>query len=180
MSIKIPAGFSLIEGERPIWYGRMSWKANWFLILPGLLLLAVGIGVILLIIAALRVISTEYFITNKRTYIKYGIISRYTFDLKNEWITNYTVYQGFIGRLLGFGDILVSTPGYYTGTVMMKGVSNPMHLKVILEGALQKMKKSREIEETLRKIEMEYEMGRLPKKKYEELKKKYEEELRKL
>ncbi|MGB9730339.1 MAG: hypothetical protein ACP5GU_02220 [Thermoprotei archaeon] len=29
--IKIPSRFALMKNERPYWYGRYSWKANWAL-----------------------------------------------------------------------------------------------------------------------------------------------------
>jgi hypothetical protein len=74
--------------ERPVWRGR-SWKSQWFLILLGALtLIFFGLGLLFLLIAYLRVISTEYFVTNRRVYVKYGVIGRAVFELKNEWITN--------------------------------------------------------------------------------------------
>jgi uncharacterized membrane protein YdbT with pleckstrin-like domain len=179
MGMRVPAGFSMMEGESLKWHGRMSWKANWLLILLGLLTIWFFVGVIFFIIAALRVISSEYLVTNKRIYVKYGIIRRTVFELKNEWITSYIVRQGLVGRILNFGDIVVSTPGYYSGVIVILGISDPMHLKTLLENILQEAKKVKEIEASLKKFEEEYEMGRLSKEKYDELKRKYEEELRK-
>ncbi|MCS7373562.1 MAG: PH domain-containing protein [archaeon GB-1845-036] len=101
---------SLLEGERPVWRGRISWKAQWWLLLLGVLTIwFFGLGIIFFIIAIIRVYSSEYFVTNKRVYVKYGLIAREIFDLKNEWITNYIVKQGVIGRILSFGDIVIST-----------------------------------------------------------------------
>jgi uncharacterized membrane protein YdbT with pleckstrin-like domain len=178
-AVKVPAGFSLLEGERPVWRGRRSWKSQWFLILLGALtLIFFGLGLLFLLIAYLRVISTEYFVTNRRVYVKYGVIGRAVFELKNEWITSIVVTQGFIQRLLNYGNIIISTPGYYTGTTMMKDVSDPMHVRTMLEEVLRKAKEEREIMEKLKRLEEEYAFGRIPSEKYLELKRKYEEELK--
>jgi len=188
MKVNIPSGFTLMEGERPYWYGRLSWKVNWLLILIGLLLILFGyfillvfgpiLGVIFFLIAFLRVRATEYFITSHRIYAKYGIISRKVFEIKNEWITGVMVRQGFMSRILNYGDLVFSTPGQYAGSVVMLGVSDPMHVRTIVEDVLRRFKNIMKIQEYLREIEKEYELGRISKEKYEELKKRYEEELR--
>jgi uncharacterized membrane protein YdbT with pleckstrin-like domain len=179
MSIKVPSGFALMEYERPYWYGRMSLKANWVLILIGLLTIWIfGIGVIFLIIALLNTRSTEYFITNHRIYVKYGLIGRRTFEINNEWVTGAIVLQGYIGRILNYGDILISTPGQLAGSVYMKGVSDPMRVKAIIDDALKKSREIKAILEELRALDREYEYGRISREKYEELRKKYEEKIK--
>jgi uncharacterized membrane protein YdbT with pleckstrin-like domain len=178
-AVKVPAGFSLLEGERPVWRGRRSWKSQWFLILLGALTLVFfGLGLLFLLVAYLRVISTEYFVTNRRVYVKYGVVGRTVFELKNEWITSVVVTQGLVQRLLNYGNIIISTPGYYTGTTVMKDVSDPMHVRTVLEETLRKAKEEREIRERLRWLEEEYALGRIPSERYLELKRKYEEELK--
>ncbi|MEM3714933.1 MAG: hypothetical protein QXF82_08310 [Nitrososphaeria archaeon] len=69
--MNVPKGFSLEENEKPIWYGRMSWKTNWFLLLLAIFTVwPFGIGVIFLIICFLRVIST------KRIFVRYGLFKK--------------------------------------------------------------------------------------------------------
>lgn len=190
---EIPSGYTLMENERPYWHGRLSWKANFGYLFWGVVLLIAGIAtaaiyvgifliliaIILFVVAAVRVRSTEYFVTSHRVFTKYGIGSRKVFEIKNDWITGAMVKQGFIARSLNYGDIIISTPGQYAGSVVMKGVSDPMHVRTIVEEALRKYKEMKEVEEDLRALEKEYEYGRIDKAKYEELKAKYEENLRK-
>jgi len=137
------------------------------------------ISIILLIIAALRVYSSEYFMTNKRIYVKYGIISRHVMEIKNEWITGTALTQGFIGRILNYGNVVLSTPGQYAGSVVMIGVSDPMNIRTKVEDILRRSKEREKIEEKIREVEKEHEFGRISEEKYQELKKKYEEELKK-
>ena len=193
MAIKIPSGFSLLEGERPYWHGRRSPKSLMGSIIAGILLLLIGIlltvvyigvvfiivGLILLIRVPLAVISSEYFITSHRMYVKYGIVSRRVFEIKNEWITGVIVRQGFLGRLLNYGDVLYSTPGQYAGSVLMVGVSDPMNIRTMVEDILRKRKEALKIEEKIKGLETEYELGRISEDRYVELKRKYEEELKK-
>jgi hypothetical protein len=53
----------------------------------------------------------------------------------------------------------------------MFGVSDPIHVKTIAEDALRRFKEIMKIQEDLRELEKELELGRVPKEKYEELKK---------
>jgi uncharacterized membrane protein YdbT with pleckstrin-like domain len=171
MTVKIPSGFTLMEGERPYWYGKPCWKAGWPLILLGLLTIWCGLGIIFFIIAFLRVKNTEYLITSHRRRMKYGILSRRIIEIKNEWVTGSMIRQGFISKKLNYGDLVLSTPGRYAGFIAMFGVSDPIHVKTIAEDALRRFKEIMKIQEDLRELEKELELGRVPKEKYEELKK---------
>jgi len=190
-STKIPSGFGLAEGEIPYWYGRMSWRANWLLILLGALNLLLFIesklqiwifgllGILFILIATLRIYTSEYFMTNRRIYVKYGLIARRIFEIKIEWVVGTHVSQGLMGRLLNYGDIIISTPGFYAGFVVMRGVSDPMHIRIMVEDILWRARERARVEEKIRELEKEYEFGRISKEKYLELRKKYEEELKK-
>jgi uncharacterized membrane protein YdbT with pleckstrin-like domain len=199
MSIEVPSGVVLVEGERPYWYGRRSFKSVLGSIILGLILLFLGlpmlageesiaalgfiltiIAVILLLRAILAVVGSEYFISSHRMYVKYGVISRRVFEIRNEWITSVEIRQGLMGRVLNYGDALISVPGHYLGTVAMFGVSDPLHVKAMMDDVLRRFREAQKIREELRVLEREYTYGRIPKEKYEELRRKYEEELRKL
>ena len=199
MSVKVPSDLVLMEGERPYWYGRRSFKSVLIPFILGLILLLFGaisiveysiysiIGIIFIIIAiviilrsVLAVVSTEYFISSHRVYVKYGIIERRIFEIKNEWITSVGVRQGVTGRVLNYGDILISVPGHYLGTIAMYGVSDPLHVKAMLDDTLRRFREVQKILEELKILEREYTYGRISREKYEELKKKYEEELKKI
>ncbi len=183
MSIRIPTDISLTEDEVPIWFGQMSWTANWVLLLLALIFALTIIGIILstifVLIAWINVKTSEYFISNKRIYYKYGLVSRIANDIQMEWVTNTSIRQGFFGRILDFGDVLIATPGTYTGTSMFRGVSNPMMVKGIIENRLVNFKKIQEINQSLRTIRDEFRMGRLDHTRYNFLISEYKEELRK-
>jgi uncharacterized membrane protein YdbT with pleckstrin-like domain len=199
MSVQVPSGLTLVEGEKPYWYGRRSFKSMPGSIILGLILLllglpmlaggrdAAGLGIIFIIIAIilllrvyLAVKNSEYFISSHRVYAKYGTFSKTSFEIKNEWITSVAVHQGSLGRMLNYGDVVISVPGHIVGTAAMEGVSDPLRVKALLDDVLRRFKEAQKIQEELKTLEREYTYGRIPKERYEELKKKYEEELKKL
>lgn len=63
-------------------------------------------------IAPLIAMSTsEFAITNKRVIIKVGLISRRTLEMNLNKIESVNVNQGILGRLLGYGTIVVVGTG---------------------------------------------------------------------
>lgn len=53
----------------------------------------------------------EYVVTNKRVLIKYGILSRVTREFRIEKVESCDVRQGVIGRVLGYGTIIIRGVG---------------------------------------------------------------------
>ena len=102
---------SLIEGETVIHRGRVSWWSESWLLFLGVLTLVIGIGLVLLVWAWIRVRSTEIAITNKRIIAKFGFIKRSTVEINLDKVEALRVEQGFWGRLLNFGTILLSGVG---------------------------------------------------------------------
>ncbi len=183
MSIGIPESVSLTEGEVPIWFDRMSWIANWPLLLLALIfvftLIGIFLSVILVIIVLINVTTSEYFISNKRIYFKYGLISRVANDIKMEWVTNISIRQGFFGRILNYGDVLISSPGIHTGISLFRGVRDPILVKGIIDERIVKFKKIEEVTQSLRTLNDEFKMGRIDEFRYFGLKNEYENELNK-
>jgi uncharacterized membrane protein YdbT with pleckstrin-like domain len=180
MGLKLPSDFTLVEGEVLYWYGRLSWRANWLLILLGVVTIWIfGLGFLFFLLAYLRIKATEYLITSRRIYAKYGLVARRVFEVKLDWVTGVMARQGFIGRLCNYGDVIFSVPGHYAGSVLFVGVHDPMHLREIVEDIRRRQKEAQKIEEKLRELEKEYEFGRIPEERYQKLRRKYLEELRK-
>ncbi len=64
-----------------------------------------------LLLAALRQSGTELVITDRRVMAKFGIISRTTYEISLNKIEGANLKQSAIGRLLGFGTIIVRGVG---------------------------------------------------------------------
>ncbi len=102
---------SLIEGETLIHRARVSWWSQFGLVLLGIVTLVVGVGLVFLIMAWIRVRSTEVAITNRRVIFKTGLVKRHTVEINLEKVESLRVEQGLWGRLLNFGSIYLSGTG---------------------------------------------------------------------
>src|SRR5687767_7860394 len=102
---------SLIEGERVLHTARMSWWSQCWLIVLGLATRVVVVGLFLLIAAWIRMTSTEIAISNRRVIAKVGFISRSTVEINLDKVEALRVEQGFWGRMLNYGTILMSGAG---------------------------------------------------------------------
>src|SRR5512144_2297368 len=102
---------SLVEGETLIHRARISWWSQFGLLLLGIVTLVVGIGLIFLIWAWIRVRSTEVAITNRRVIAKFGFVKRHTVEINLDKVEALRVEQGFWGRMLNYGTVFISGAG---------------------------------------------------------------------
>ena len=102
---------SLIEGEKIVHRGRVSWWSVFWLVFLGVLTIVLVVGLVLLVWAWIRVRSTEIAITNKRIIAKFGFIQRHTVEINLDKVESLRVEQGVWGRFLNFGTIFISGSG---------------------------------------------------------------------
>jgi uncharacterized membrane protein YdbT with pleckstrin-like domain len=115
---------SLIEGERVVHRGRISWWSVFWLVFLGLLTLVIAVGLVFLAWAWIRVRSTEIAITNKRIIAKFGFIQRHTVEINLDKVESLRVEQGLWGRFLNFGTIFVSGAG--TAVAPFPDIADPL------------------------------------------------------
>ncbi len=102
---------SLVPGETVLHRARVSWWSQAGLVVLGVLLLVVVVGIFFILVAWIRVHSTELAITNRRVIAKFGCIKRDTVEINLEKVEALRVEQGFWGRILNFGTILMTGTG---------------------------------------------------------------------
>lgn len=119
---------NLISGEEIKYIAKVS---KWSLlpkILLGVILLPFwGIGLIFLASAAITYFTTELAITNKRVIAKFGLIRRDTIEINIPKIESIRVEQGFLGRIFGFGSLLVAGAGNPQAPI--PGISAPLRFR---------------------------------------------------
>jgi uncharacterized membrane protein YdbT with pleckstrin-like domain len=131
---------ALIRGETVVARASISWWAMLPTTIAAVILIATvflsPVGIILLVIAALRIRSTELAVTNKRVIAKFGLIRRNTVELRLDRIEGLRVNQGILGRIFNYGSVVVSGTG---GTQEpIPAISRPMDFRrVCLEASEQ-------------------------------------------
>jgi len=122
---------NLMPGEEVTYRATLHWIVYAGAVLLGvlgvILLVAVsgrelaplmGLGGLLVVIAGcvaffdwLRVITSEFAVTNKRVIIKIGLIRRHTIELLLGKVESIGVDQSILGRIAGYGTIVVIGTG---------------------------------------------------------------------
>ena len=174
---KIPASLTLTSGEEVLWYGKMSWESLWIWFLLGILtILLFGIGILFFIIAIAKRYSSEYTLTNKRVHSRQGLIARRANDANFDKITDTSLSQGTIGRILNYGDVGINTAGSIGYEVIFRGVSDPKQLL----GRIQNMKEKFSLEsrkkERIERLQDRYYASEITKAQFEETVSKIKEE----
>ena len=96
-------------------------------------ILTVGVWLIPAILIWLGWRNTEQGVTNKRVIYKHGIISRKTDEIKLSAVESIIIKQGILGRIFGFGTVIVTGRG--AGDVTIKWMTDPMRVKREIESA---------------------------------------------
>lgn len=104
---------------------RYKASLHWIIYVPAILWLVIGfvfeaagiawVFVVIALIsfgkALLRKLESEFMLTNKRVVLRQGIISRKTVEVLLAKCEGISVNQSIIGRILGFGTLVVTTGG---------------------------------------------------------------------
>ena len=116
---------NLMPGEKVTYRATLHWIIYVVPVLLGvlglILLLSppfVGFGVGVLVVSGFLALSrwitartSEFAVTNKRVIIKVGLIRRHTLELLLSKVESIGVDQGIIGRIVGYGSIVVIGTG---------------------------------------------------------------------
>jgi uncharacterized membrane protein YdbT with pleckstrin-like domain len=94
----------VMRGRWPLAHWAMAWL---ILIVLGV----VVIGVYIFIRRAVRMLTTEFAVTNKRVILKWGWLNRHTQELTVESIESVQLVQSIWGRIFGYGRLTVTGTG---------------------------------------------------------------------
>lgn len=79
--------------------------------------------------------ALEFGLTNRRVVRKQGVIARDTAEMKLVSIENITVHQTVMGRILGYGTVLVTGKTAGVSDVRLDRVKDPISVKKTIENA---------------------------------------------
>jgi len=146
----------LTDEERVIWTGRPSWKGRMAIVLPGALLailvlvvglwagLSTGAAVIVMVAVALvtvvwallETIRWKYTITNRRVFVRHGLVSVQEQTARLERVQDVTLRQTLFDRLFGVGRLDIDTAGSEGGALEFKALIEPTHVREVLDAAV--------------------------------------------
>lgn len=101
----------------------------------GVSIICLPISAMLLLYAYLKIRSTEMGITSKRVIRKSGVIMRDTVEIRLSKVESVSVKQGFLGRMFGYGDVIISGSG--GNDAVMKGVRDPLAFRAKVQEAFE-------------------------------------------
>jgi len=93
------------------------------------------VGLFLLVVSALpgllstavNVMSSEFGVSNKRVLMKTGFLSRHSLETLLPKVESIGVYQGVLGRVLGYGTIVIGGTG--GSKEAFHGIRDPMEFR---------------------------------------------------
>jgi uncharacterized membrane protein YdbT with pleckstrin-like domain len=144
------------EEERVIWTGRPSWRGRMAIVVPGALLavaflviaiwagLATGtaliitavIAVVVVVWTLLETIRWKYTITNRRVFVRHGLVSVNEQTARLERVQDVTLRQSLFDRLFGVGRLVIDTAGSEGGALEFKALIEPAHVREVLDAAV--------------------------------------------
>ena len=122
----------LLPGERVLYKTRLHWvlfTRSFLVTLAGAVLMALLwrapdppwlwmlgaavalFGLVWMLAHYIEVMTSEFGVTTSRLIVKVGLISRYTTELLLARVESIAVQQGLAGRLLNYGDLIVTGTG---------------------------------------------------------------------
>jgi uncharacterized membrane protein YdbT with pleckstrin-like domain len=125
---------SLAPGETIVGRFDLHWTAKWRLIVYLLLAIpTLGLALLAAIYEWIRLRSIEMGVTNRRVVRKTGILSRATEELRLASIETIDLRQTAWGRLLGFGDVVLTGRG--ESSMIFSRLAQPLDAKRAIESA---------------------------------------------
>ena len=91
--------------------------------------------VVLLILQAMRIKRTQYVVTRQSIYTRTGIIGQTVIQTTFDKITDISLKQDVLGRILGFSSLHINTAGSGTPPVRMDGLRSALQMKGLIEAA---------------------------------------------
>jgi uncharacterized membrane protein YdbT with pleckstrin-like domain len=117
---------TLEEGEKVTWSGQPRIKSIIPAVITGVpLILAFGLGLLIIAGAYLNVKNTNYVITNKGVYVKKGVITKNVQKVGFDKIQNISFSQGVLGNYFGYGNIEISTAGSSGTQMAFRSIEDP-------------------------------------------------------
>ena len=110
------------------------WRSNPLLFIAYLgLVLLFGIGLIFLLVWWIKNKNTTLIVTDKRTILQQGLLSRYTNEVMHAHIRNIQVQQSMMERFFNTGTIKIASAGTGDIEITVSGIPAPNRIKAVID-----------------------------------------------
>ena len=97
-------------------------------------------GVLPFLSRGVGVASSEFGVSSKRVVMKTGFLARHSLETLLSKVESITVYQGLLGRLLGYGVIIISGTG--GSKEYFAGIRSPLEFRRQVQEQIVRLEKS--------------------------------------
>jgi hypothetical protein len=98
-----------------------------------LVLCVVLIGFVILLFWWLRTLGTTLTVTNKRSILRMGLLSKSTTEVRHQDVRNIQINQSLFQRICGVGSIGISSAGQAGLEIEAQGMPTPDKIKQIID-----------------------------------------------
>jgi len=90
------------------------------------------VGLIPLAIWYFKSIGTTLIITEERTTLRRGVFSKYTTEVTHDNVRNVQIAQSFFQRLMGVGNVGISSAGQSGVEIYVRGIPDPDRVRELI------------------------------------------------
>lgn len=95
-------------------------------------LIGLGLVVLAILYKMWDIRSTEYELTTDRLRIESGLLSKKTEELELYRVRDWSVYQPFYLRPVGYGDVILETSDATAGKITLEAVKKPKEVRELI------------------------------------------------
>jgi uncharacterized membrane protein YdbT with pleckstrin-like domain len=100
------------------------------------LVVVVVVALVTVVWAFLETIRWKYTITNRRVFVRRGLVSINEQTARLERVQDITLHQTLFDRMFGVGSLLIDTAGSSGGALEFKALLEPAHVREVLDTAV--------------------------------------------
>jgi uncharacterized membrane protein YdbT with pleckstrin-like domain len=100
------------------------------------LIVTLVIVVVVLVWTLLETIRWKYTITNRRVFVRHGLVSVNEQTARLERVQDVTLRQTLFDRIFGVGRLAIDTAGSEGGALEFKALTQPTHVREVLDAAV--------------------------------------------
>jgi uncharacterized membrane protein YdbT with pleckstrin-like domain len=97
------------------------------------LIICFGVGLVILFVWWIKSQNTTLIVTDKRTILQQGILSRHTNEVMHSHVRNIQINQSPMQRIFNTGTIKIASAGTGDIEISASGIPSPNRIKAVID-----------------------------------------------